>query len=301
MDQPIPLPMLDFPFLKVKYIAERWSGIKGYQVTQEQVIEYGVDGSLEFVIQDGDWNKTDRALILYPDSSSGGVPFDIEPLSTSQLKQICSTKVDLRLKDIFDDISKNKELNKSRNRYVTKDCLFISRKVLEAFEEKLFDKNGNKDLLGVTERNLGVFRNMTLLSYDEITITFIEDGCLEIKARGKKKSFQLGELDLFNKHNKQPNKQAEYLLKFVGRKKTIKTGSKQVKSVSLLNKLISGWFPIDGKAIVLEGYEYRCDINILEELTRTSKNEEKRLQVTGIDIDRECGNDKAAKWLEEHG
>jgi len=125
--------------LTIDDIAQRWSEIRGVEVTEEEVLAYGLSGHLRVAIQDGVWNKTDRALEIFKGAKSGGRLFKTLPIESYQLKQICSVKNGLRLKDIMRNDRHLKAQNDSRNRFVTMDCLCVHLSVVERFEQKYFD------------------------------------------------------------------------------------------------------------------------------------------------------------------
>jgi len=126
-------------------VAERWTAITENLVTEESIIAFGLDGSLEFVIHDGEWNKTSQELNIYPSAENGTLPYCGISLSIENLKQIRRAKSALRLKKIFDDISLDKQLNNSRNRFATMDCLHIPKQEVMRYEQQHLGINHQKN------------------------------------------------------------------------------------------------------------------------------------------------------------
>jgi len=145
----------------------------------------------------------------------------------------------------------------------------ISELIIRKTDLELFLSENPLSLENNKTRPLVEFKNMRSLSYNDITIVFIEESRVEIIANKEKKIFTLGELGLINKNTGKTNANSVVLIGYAAGKK-VKSSKAKVKQ--RVNNLIKKWLPLlKGEPFYVEGNEYSCNMIIKNEMERSSE------------------------------
>ena len=146
----------------------------------------------------------------------------------------------------------------------------ISELIIRKTDLELFLIANPLSLENNETQSLVEFKNMGSLSYNDITIVFVEENRVELIANKEKKIFTLGELGLINKNTGKINTHSMILIGYAtGRK--ISTSMGKVKQ--RVNDLIKTWFnnKISGEPFVAEKYKYICNMTIKDDRSRSSE------------------------------
>jgi len=146
----------------------------------------------------------------------------------------------------------------------------ISELIIRKTDLALFLRSIPLSLENNETQSLVEFKNMGAISYNDITIVFVEENRVELIANKEKKIFTLGELGLINKNTGKINTHSMILIGYAtGRK--ISTSKGKVKQ--RVNDLIKTWFnnKISGEPFVAEKYKYICNMTIKDDRSRSSE------------------------------
>lgn len=207
------------------------------------------------------------------------------------------------------DEDKIRPFDYSRNKPITKiaNLFLVKTSEVKALTERIgvVTEHAIKAEEQPSTTDCPLLFGMSNLTYDEMTIKFIEGLRLEVSARGSKRIYTLGELELINKQSGALNNSALILLgmtKGLG----LPNDSKNAKPISRLRSLIKDKLPALGDPFLIEGQFYVSNIKIQDERDRAKqraasdaqKNTYSYEDAVRNDFDDE--DDIAGQWLEDN-
>ena len=109
------------------------------------------------------------------------------------------------------------------------------------------------------------FRNMENLGWDEISITLLSGGHIQISARDMTRKVSLGELSLKNKTTNQPNKSFELLAALSGNsRRAVRVNSKLKDIAYELRKSLKTYFGITSNPLSAQGKNYVARFGLID-------------------------------------
>jgi hypothetical protein len=144
------LPDLDKPYYTIDDLADSWSNKTGRTITEERVLEHGLDGSLQFHIVEctSDWLKGAEYFSYFgmfdgdEDYMALLKPFKPVPLNRHQLKTVIehNGRFLLRVNELF-ELNEGDMLYTSSKYPISKHSLRVSKEEKERFEQVNSKKN----------------------------------------------------------------------------------------------------------------------------------------------------------------
>ena len=130
------------------------------------------------------------------------------------------------------------------------------------------------------------FTDMELLRWDEITITLLSGGHIQISARNMTRKVSLGELSLTNKTTNQPNKSFELLAALSGNsRRAVRVNSKLKDIAYELRKSLKTYFGITSNPLPAQGKNYAARFGLIDKRDAADKRAKEKASRSTVPFD----------------
>ena len=130
------------------------------------------------------------------------------------------------------------------------------------------------------------FRHIENLSWNEVTITLLSGGHVQISARGITKKAPLGELKLLNKTTNQPNKSFELLAALSGNSRRVVRVNSKLKDIAYeLRKSLKTYFGITSNPLPAQGKNYVARFGLIDKRDAADRRDKEKASRSTVPFD----------------